>query len=117
MVFEAVLCAQVFKLGVTQTSKYSTPNLDYMVPGKRKVHLAERAFVALFIAAHRGHLKLVEKLIAEGKRYSVIKFVGNKLLCKRRVLAYIRLRCTSIYMWINGKQDSLVIRLDCAACS
>ena len=57
---------QVFKLGVTPNSKYSTPNLDYMLPGKRKAHLQERAFVALFVAAHRGHLKLVEKLISEG---------------------------------------------------
>ena len=58
---------QVFQLGVTQSSDYTTPNLEYMMPSKRKQHLSERAFIALYIASHRGHIKLVEKLISEGK--------------------------------------------------
>ena len=57
---------QMLQMGVTPHSTYTTPNLEYMTQAKRRAHLGERAFVALFIAAHRGHQKLVERLIAEG---------------------------------------------------
>ena len=56
----------MLQVGVTPHSTYTTPNLQYMTPVKRRAHLAERAFAALFVAAHRGHIKLVERLIAEG---------------------------------------------------
>lgn len=57
----------MFKLGVTQDTEFRTPNLDYMLPSKRKSWLALRASLALYLAAHRGHQQLCEKLIAHGK--------------------------------------------------
>ena len=60
----------MFKLGVTKNSTYTTPNLEYMMPVKRRAHLAERAFVATFIASHRGHERLLERLVTEG--YSIL---------------------------------------------
>ena len=59
----------MLQVGVTPHSTYTTPNLQYMTPVKRRAHLAERAFAALFVAAHRGHIKLVERLIAEGNAW------------------------------------------------
>ncbi|XP_064640528.1 GA-binding protein subunit beta-2-like isoform X2 [Lineus longissimus] len=56
----------VFKLGVTQDTDYRTPNLDYMTMRSRQVWLAERAFIALYMAAHRGNMKMVEKLVTAG---------------------------------------------------
>ncbi|XP_060575576.1 uncharacterized protein LOC132733022 isoform X3 [Ruditapes philippinarum] len=56
----------VFRLGVTQPTDYHTPGSDYMTKRARKAWLQERAFLALFIAAHRGHEKLVRRLIEAG---------------------------------------------------
>lgn len=56
----------VFKLGVSQPTSYHTPGSDYMTKRARKAWLQERAFLALFIAAHRGHEKLVSRLIQAG---------------------------------------------------
>jgi hypothetical protein len=78
---------QVFKLGVTQDTDYRTPNLDYMTMRSRQVWLAERAFIALFMAAHRGHIKMVEKLIAAGKLLSFgIEYIQSvRQSCTHRV--------------------------------
>lgn len=56
----------VFRLGVTQTTTYHTPGSDYMTKRARRAWLQERAFFALFIAAHRGHERLVRSLIEAG---------------------------------------------------
>ncbi|XP_053402143.1 uncharacterized protein LOC128557808 isoform X2 [Mercenaria mercenaria] len=56
----------VFRLGVTQPTSYHTPGSEYMTKRARKAWLQERAFLALFIAAHRGHDKLVRRLIEAG---------------------------------------------------
>ncbi|PIK42957.1 hypothetical protein BSL78_20181 [Apostichopus japonicus] len=55
--------AEVLKLGVTQDTEYSTPSSKIMKPQVRNEWIAERAFVALCIAAHRGHVMLVRRLI------------------------------------------------------
>lgn len=57
---------QVFRLGVTPDSDYKTPNSDFMGANARQQWLADRAMVALYIASHRGHMKLCEKLIRSG---------------------------------------------------
>lgn len=56
----------MFRLGVTQPTAYHTPGSDYMTKKARKAWLEERAFLALFIAAHRGHETLVKRLIESG---------------------------------------------------
>ncbi|PIK43023.1 hypothetical protein BSL78_20120 [Apostichopus japonicus] len=58
--------AEVLKLGVTQDTEYSTPSSKIMKPQVRNEWIAERAFVALCIAAHRGHVMLVQRLIEGG---------------------------------------------------
>lgn len=56
----------VLRLGVTQPTDYHTPGSDYMTKRARKAWLQERAFLALYVAAHRGHEKLVRSLIEAG---------------------------------------------------
>ncbi|KAK3086422.1 hypothetical protein FSP39_018250 [Pinctada imbricata] len=56
----------VFSLGVTIPTAYRTPQSDYMTKRAKKAWLEERGFLALFIAAHRGHEKLVKRLIETG---------------------------------------------------
>ncbi|XP_034288896.1 ankyrin repeat domain-containing protein 60 isoform X2 [Pantherophis guttatus] len=53
-------------VGVTQTSSFSTANSRLMTEEKRNDWLAHRAFVALFITAHRGHTRAVEYLLQNG---------------------------------------------------
>ncbi|XP_063153081.1 ankyrin repeat domain-containing protein 60 [Candoia aspera] len=53
-------------LGTTQTSTFRTANSDLMTEEKRNDWLAYRAFVALFITAHRGYSKAVEFLLKHG---------------------------------------------------
>ncbi|KAJ8302991.1 hypothetical protein KUTeg_019387 [Tegillarca granosa] len=56
----------VFSLGVTYPTDYKTPHSDYMTKRARKAWIEERAFLALYIAAHRGYQGLVKKLIDAG---------------------------------------------------
>ncbi|KAL5021775.1 hypothetical protein ScPMuIL_000930 [Solemya velum] len=66
---EAAACNDVewvFKLGVTQLTDYHTPHSTYMTKKARKAWFDERAFLALYIAAHRGHENLCKKLISSG---------------------------------------------------
>ena len=68
----------VFRLGVTENSSYKTPNSEYMSAKNKKLWLADRAFVALFVASHRGHQKLVNKLIEAGMVFLIIR-IHNRL--------------------------------------
>ncbi|XP_013419849.1 uncharacterized protein LOC106180414 [Lingula anatina] len=56
----------VMKMGVSNKIDFKTPNSEYMGSKNKAVWIAERAFVALYIASHRGHLKMVQKLIQAG---------------------------------------------------
>lgn len=67
----------VFRLGVTQPTSYHTPGSDYMTKRARKAWLQERAFLALFIAAHRGHEKLVRHLIEAGADVNATTMLGR----------------------------------------
>lgn len=55
---------KVMSLGVTRDSQYSDPNTNFMSPQRRKDWFLERAFVALYISAHRGHTELMKKLVS-----------------------------------------------------
>ncbi|XP_041453830.1 uncharacterized protein LOC121407006 [Lytechinus variegatus] len=57
---------QVMKLGVTKDTTYETPSSKTMREKSRQAWIADRAFVALCIAAHRGHVNMVQKLIEGG---------------------------------------------------
>ncbi|XP_021343788.1 uncharacterized protein LOC110443733 isoform X2 [Mizuhopecten yessoensis] len=70
----------VFSLGVTNPTTYKTPQSDYMTKRARKIWLEERAFLALFIAAHRGHDKLVQQLIDCGADVNACTPLGRTAL-------------------------------------
>ncbi|XP_039174399.1 ankyrin repeat domain-containing protein 60 isoform X1 [Crotalus tigris] len=53
-------------VGVTQTSSFSTANSKLMTEETRNDWLAHRAFVALFMTAHRGHTRAMEFLLQHG---------------------------------------------------
>ncbi|KAH3772477.1 uncharacterized protein LOC127845705 isoform X2 [Dreissena polymorpha] len=67
----------VFRLGVSQPTTYHTPGSDYMTKRARKAWLQERAFLALFIAAHRGHEKLVRRLLESGADVNASTLLGR----------------------------------------
>ena len=54
------------QLGVRQDSDFNTPNSNYMGCKARQEWLKDRAFLALYVAAHRGNQKMCEKLIRAG---------------------------------------------------
>ncbi|XP_046558870.1 LOW QUALITY PROTEIN: uncharacterized protein LOC124267923 [Haliotis rubra] len=70
----------VFSLGVTHPSDYKTPNSEYMTKRSRRAWYEERAFVALCIAAHRGHDKLCTKLIQAGANVNATSPLGRTAL-------------------------------------
>ena len=58
-------------MGVTPDSTYRTPNSNYMNAKGVQAWLAERAFIALYVTCHRGHVKLVQTLVDSGRLASV----------------------------------------------
>ncbi|KAK6185952.1 hypothetical protein SNE40_008079 [Patella caerulea] len=80
---EAVVSGEadwVFRLGVTYPTDYQTPNSQYMAVRARKAWIEERAFVALCIAANRGHDELVRKLIDAGANVDSTTPLGRTAL-------------------------------------
>ncbi|XP_044842303.1 ankyrin repeat domain-containing protein 60 isoform X1 [Mauremys mutica] len=57
---------QLMSLGVTKGSTCSTPNSQLLRPEEKKEWIAHRAFVALYVASHRGHTAAVEFLLENG---------------------------------------------------
>lgn len=57
---------KVLSIGVTPDTQYKTAISEYMTATNKTDWLAERAFVALFIATHHGHQELCQKLISKG---------------------------------------------------
>nr|XP_025041548.1 ankyrin repeat domain-containing protein 60 isoform X1 [Pelodiscus sinensis]XP_025041549.1 ankyrin repeat domain-containing protein 60 isoform X1 [Pelodiscus sinensis]XP_025041550.1 ankyrin repeat domain-containing protein 60 isoform X1 [Pelodiscus sinensis]XP_025041551.1 ankyrin repeat domain-containing protein 60 isoform X1 [Pelodiscus sinensis] len=58
--------AQLIGLGVVKGSESSTPNSQLMGPAERKEWIAHRAFVALYITSHRGHIDAIQFLLQNG---------------------------------------------------
>ncbi|XP_010170343.1 ankyrin repeat domain-containing protein 60 [Antrostomus carolinensis] len=53
-------------LGVTEDSTSTTPYAEVLGPQQKKERVAHRAFVALFVASHRGHVETVRFLLRHG---------------------------------------------------
>ena len=61
------LClAQLSFLGVTEDSFYRTANSQHFQDTQWRKWVAQRAFVALYIASHRGNLEAVQYLLEHG---------------------------------------------------
>ncbi|NXI36430.1 ANR60 protein, partial [Galbula dea] len=53
-------------LGITEDFGGTTPHADLLGPEQKKEWVAHRAFVALFVASHRGHVETVKFLLRHG---------------------------------------------------
>ncbi|XP_036915728.1 ankyrin repeat domain-containing protein 60 [Sturnira hondurensis] len=53
-------------LGVTEDSPYQTANSQYLGEKHWRTWVAQRAFVALYVASHRGHVEAVRYLLEHG---------------------------------------------------
>lgn len=63
----APLClAQLSCLGVTEDSFYQTANSQRLDAEQKRRWVSQRAFVALYVASHRGHLAAVKYLLEHG---------------------------------------------------
>ncbi|XP_063815912.1 ankyrin repeat domain-containing protein 60 [Pseudophryne corroboree] len=71
---------KLIRLGVTKDSPYSTENSSHFNLSQRCEWLAARSSVALYIAAHRGHLKIVQFLLQDGTNVLAKTPLGNSPL-------------------------------------
>ncbi|KAF1412589.1 Ankyrin repeat domain-containing protein 60, partial [Spheniscus magellanicus] len=53
-------------LGVTEDFAGTTPHAELLGPEQKKEWVAHRAFVALFVASHRGHVETAKFLLRHG---------------------------------------------------
>ncbi|NXV91080.1 ANR60 protein, partial [Calonectris borealis] len=54
------------RLGVTEDFVGTTPHAELLGPEQKKEWVAHRAFVALFVASHRGHVETARFLLRHG---------------------------------------------------
>ncbi|XP_072094883.1 uncharacterized protein [Mobula birostris] len=71
---------ELLSLGVTKHSKYSTPNSQRMKVAERAAWIAERNFIALLIASHRGHIDVVRFLLMNGTNLNTRTRDGHSAL-------------------------------------
>ncbi|POI29850.1 hypothetical protein CIB84_006400, partial [Bambusicola thoracicus] len=55
------------QLGVTEEYAGTSPHAKILGPEQKKEWVAHRAFVALFVASHRGHVNTVKFLLSHGR--------------------------------------------------
>uniref|UniRef100_H3ABC2 Ankyrin repeat domain 60 n=1 Tax=Latimeria chalumnae TaxID=7897 RepID=H3ABC2_LATCH len=67
-------------LGVTKDTAFSTPNSQHMDPSQKSSWIAHRAFVALYISAHRGYLRATKFLLKHGASTQAKTPVGRTAL-------------------------------------
>ncbi|KAM8945820.1 ankyrin repeat domain-containing protein 60 [Pelodytes ibericus] len=67
-------------LGVTADSSYNTPNFLMLNTKDKREWIASRANVALYIAAHRGHLAMTRFLLQNGANVLAKTPLGNSAL-------------------------------------
>lgn len=61
-----VFVLQLAHLGVTEDFAGTTPHAELLGPEQKKEWVAHRAFVALFVASHRGHVETAKFLLRHG---------------------------------------------------
>ncbi|XP_070600661.1 ankyrin repeat domain-containing protein 60 [Erythrolamprus reginae] len=88
-------------IGVTQTSAFSTANSRLMTEQKRNEWLAHRAFVALFITAHRGHRRAMEYLLENGADVKLKTPLGRTVL--HAAVTSGQIECISILLDCGAK--------------
>ncbi|XP_043946501.1 ankyrin repeat domain-containing protein 60 [Protopterus annectens] len=71
---------QLLSLGITKDSRYTTPNSKHMNAEQKQAWIAHRAFVSLYIAAHRGNFEAVRFLLKHGASVSAKTPVGRTAL-------------------------------------
>ncbi|XP_032897149.1 ankyrin repeat domain-containing protein 60 [Amblyraja radiata] len=71
---------ELLALGVTKDSDYTTPNSKRMDAKAKAVWNSERNFVALLIAAHRGHVDIVRYLLKNGSNLNTKTIDGHSAL-------------------------------------
>ncbi|XP_072917608.1 uncharacterized protein [Hemitrygon akajei] len=71
---------ELLHLGVTKHSKYSTLNSQRMNRAERAAWIAERNFIALLIASHRGHKDMVRFLLMNGTNLNTRTRDGHSAL-------------------------------------
>jgi len=76
----AGLVNEVLKLGVDAKSNFQNANVKQMNPTARVKWFRERASVALYIAAHRGHVNLIQKLLSTGVDLAATTKHGRNVL-------------------------------------
>ncbi|XP_072489542.1 ankyrin repeat domain-containing protein 60 isoform X1 [Notamacropus eugenii] len=76
-------------LGVTEDSLYRTPHSIRLRAEKYKEWIAERAFVALYIATHRGHFEAVRFLLENGANCLAKTPVGRTALHVAAAMGHI----------------------------
>ncbi|XP_051887674.1 ankyrin repeat domain-containing protein 60-like isoform X2 [Pristis pectinata] len=71
---------ELLSLGVTKHSNYSTPNSRRMNAEEKTDWLAERNFIALLLASHRGHTDMVRFLLMNGSNLNTRTRDGHSAL-------------------------------------
>ncbi|KAG6938609.1 ankyrin repeat domain 60 [Chelydra serpentina] len=95
--------AQLIDLGVTKGSTCSTPVSQLLGPEEKKEWTAHRAFVALYIASHRGQTGAVEFLLEKGADLHAKTPLGRTALHAATVMG----RCDCIDLLLSwGAQTS-----------
>ncbi|XP_075033275.1 ankyrin repeat domain-containing protein 60 [Mixophyes fleayi] len=72
--------AKLKSLGVTEDSSYNTENSMRFSLSQKREWVAARSSVALYVAAHRGHLKVMQFLIQNGTNVLTKTPLGNSPL-------------------------------------
>ncbi|XP_065421308.1 ankyrin repeat domain-containing protein 60 [Chrysemys picta bellii] len=94
---------QLISLGVTKGSTCNTPNSQLLRPEEKREWIAHRAFVALYVASHRGHIPAVEFLLENGADLHAKTPLGRTALHAATVMG----RCDCIDLLLSwGAQTS-----------
>ncbi|XP_034643491.1 LOW QUALITY PROTEIN: ankyrin repeat domain-containing protein 60 [Trachemys scripta elegans] len=94
---------QLISLGVTKGSTCNTPNSQLLRPEEKREWIAHRAFVALYVASHRGHVPAVEFLLENGADLHAKTPLGRTALHAATVMG----RCDCIDLLLSwGAQTS-----------
>ncbi|XP_071616069.1 ankyrin repeat domain-containing protein 60 [Heliangelus exortis] len=91
-------------LGVTEDSAGTTPHAELLGPEQKKDWVAHRAFVALFIAIHRGHTETAKFLLINGADLHAKTPLGRTALHVAAAMG----RCDCIELLLSWGAQALV---------